>query len=107
MTRDDDIREALKGNVPDAEVESLVRLAQRLRDERPLPAPAFRGELGRRLAAPGTSRGRDALPAPRRAIAIWSVCGTLLILLPLAGVLGAGPFAADRNGDGTTALVAR
>lgn len=55
------------------DLDSDVReLAMRLERERPLPAPAFRGELGRRLS---TSQPR---PPPRR---LW---------LLVAGQLGAG-----------------
>lgn len=66
-------------------------LAMRLERERPLPRPAFRGELGRRLS---TSQPR---PRPRR---LWLLvagqlgAGALLLgIAALGAVLEAGPLA--------------
>jgi hypothetical protein len=72
------------------------RTVVRLHAERPIPAPAFRGELRRRLdsgsrAAARTSFGRFSA----RALAV-SYLGAGLILLGVAaaGLAGAGPFGA-------------
>lgn len=66
-------------------------LATRLQRERPLPRPAFRGDLGRRLA------GRAIRPAPRRLrllVAAHLGCGGLLIGVAAVGVVGRiGPLA--------------
>jgi hypothetical protein len=40
--------------------EELAALETRLQSRRPVPAPAFRGELRRRLAARGAGRPRPA-----------------------------------------------
>jgi hypothetical protein len=93
--------------LPEAERAALARLAERLERERPLPAPGFRGELGRRLSA----RERPTAFAPRgsaarrwsaaRAGARWrlaasgyAAAGLLCLAVAAAGLAGAGPFAA-------------
>jgi hypothetical protein len=65
----------------------------RLQAERPVPRPAFRGALGRRLAAMraagvGHPRHLKAL------VAAYAGSGFLLLAIALAGVLGGGPLAA-------------
>jgi hypothetical protein len=40
--------------------EDIVLLAERLQDRRPVPSPAFRGDLRRRLLAKGAGRPRPA-----------------------------------------------
>jgi hypothetical protein len=74
---------------PDAHDE-LVTLAERLLDERPLPSPAFRGELRRRLE----SRSRKLRPraAVRRAIAGYAASGTALMVIGAISAAGAGPL---------------
>lgn len=70
----------------------LTALAERLERERPLPSPAFRGDLGRhldRLVLRGYSR-----PARLRLwIAANASSGAGLLALATAGVLGIGPLA--------------
>jgi hypothetical protein len=75
MTPDRSITDDLE---PDAEPEILA-LAERLLVSRPLPSPAFRGELGRRLAG---RRSRRLSPARARAmIAAYSASGTALLVV--------------------------
>jgi hypothetical protein len=70
--------------------EDLVALAERLRDERPLPSPAFRGQLRRRLLA----RPRTHAPAGLWAlIAGYAGAGTLLLLAGALSAAGLGPLA--------------
>jgi hypothetical protein len=69
-------------NVDDLDPD-LRAVAARLERERPLPGPAFRGDLGRRLAV-------GSRPAPRylRLLVVGQL-GVGALLLALAG-LGAG-----------------
>jgi hypothetical protein len=55
----------------------LVQLGERLRDQRPLPSAAFRGELGRRLMRQRHSRVSERLA--RRLIAGYAAAGTGLM----------------------------
>ena len=69
--------------------EDLIQLAERLRASRPLPSPAFRGELGRRLAA----RSRHSNPLRVRAqIAAYTFSGTLLMIVGTVSAAGHGPL---------------
>jgi hypothetical protein len=64
-----------------------------LLQSRPVPHPAFRGELRRRLLrSPYATRARP--PHLWARIAALSGSGTVLLLLALLGVGGTGPFAA-------------
>jgi hypothetical protein len=80
MTEPRDIRDDLEPGAGD----DLIALAERLRAARPLPSPAFRGELGRRLA--GASRRRLSPARARALIAAYSASGTLLLVI---GAIGA------------------
>jgi hypothetical protein len=71
---------------PDAD--ELMLLAERLRAARPLPQPAFRGDLGRKLAA-GSPRVRARI---RILVAAYAGSGTLLLVIGALGA-GAGPLA--------------
>jgi hypothetical protein len=65
----------------------------RLYAERPIPRPAFRGALGRRLAAlraAGVGRPRHL----KALVAAYAGSGLALLAIALAGVLGGGPLAA-------------
>ncbi len=86
MTRD--IRSDLEADAP----EDLVRLAERLQRERPIPAAQFRGELRRRLLA---GERRHQRPA-RLAVLIraYAVSGAVLLLIGALSAAGAGPLAA-------------
>jgi hypothetical protein len=86
MTDPGDIRNDLE---PDAS-EDLVRLGEHLREVRPLPSPAFRGQLRRSLEA--RSRSILAPARLRRLIAGYAGAGMLLLLLGFAGAAGAGPL---------------
>ena len=69
----------------------LEQLESRLRAERPVPAPGFRGELRRHLL------GQAERPAPGRLrilIAAYGGSGALLLVVAAAGVAGAGPLSA-------------
>ena len=85
-------------SLPEDERAALAALAERLERERPLPAPAFRGELRRRLL----ERPRPAAFGPwagaasrwRRAAISYAAAGLLCLAVAAAGLAGAGPFAA-------------
>lgn len=71
--------------------DELRATAERLERERPLPAPGFRGDLSRVLL----ERGSGWSPGRARALALAYACaGTVLILVAIVGVAGAGPLAA-------------
>jgi hypothetical protein len=71
--------------------DELRSTAERLERERPVPAPAFRGELSRLLLA----RAGNSSPGRARALAITYACvGTTLMLVAILGVAGTGPLAA-------------
>jgi hypothetical protein len=65
---------------------------ERLRGERPVPSPRFRGELRRRLsqqAAPDPAR-----PARLRLlVAAYAGSGALLLAIAAIGLAGVGPLA--------------
>jgi hypothetical protein len=88
MTPDREIRADLE---PDAPGE-LVRLAERLQRERPVPSAGFRGELRRRLLAeePGSARPRRL----RALISSYAAMGTALLVIGALSAAGAGPLAA-------------
>jgi hypothetical protein len=84
MTEDD--REAMAMNeTQDRELE------ERLRAQRPVPAPTFRGDLRRQLMARGQA------PAPGRIrllIAAYGGAGVVLLAVAAIGVAGGGPLSA-------------
>jgi hypothetical protein len=85
MTIPDDIRSDLGPDVP----EDIALLAVRLREERPLPTPAFRGQLRRRL------QGRTRQLAPGRLrglIAGYAAAGTVLLIVGTISAAGIGPL---------------
>jgi hypothetical protein len=94
MTEPDDIGRALEPEIGGPERERLLRLAERLENQRPVPRAAFRGELRRHLLSAGGAP-HGAAPARLRLL-IASYLGSGLILLAVAalGVAGAGPFSA-------------
>jgi hypothetical protein len=70
----------------------ISELDDRLQAERPTPRAAFRGALRRRLislSAGGVGRPRRL----RLLIVAYGATGTALLLVAVAGALGAGPFA--------------
>ena len=88
MSSERDIRADLEPDVP----EELIRLAERLDRERPVPAAAFRGDLRRRLLAGETSRTRPA--RLRLFIASYAGAGSALLLVGAASAAGLGPLGA-------------
>jgi hypothetical protein len=75
------------------EREELGRLARRLEGERPVPRPAFRGGLRRRLLA----QLGQAPSRPRRLrllVTAYTASGLALLAFAAIGLVGAGPFAA-------------
>ena len=88
MTGPHDIRHDLEAGVSD----DVIRLAERLQRERPVPAPRFRGDLRRRLLS-----GPSPHLRPQRLrvlIAGYAGGGTALLLIGAASVLGVGPLGA-------------
>jgi hypothetical protein len=71
----------LSDHEPESELEPADReLAERLGDERPVPAGEFRGGLGRRLAASDPGYG----PRPAHLLVTVAVClgaGTVIAVL--------------------------
>lgn len=66
-----------------------------LRAERPFPAPAFRGELLRRLRGARGSERRARLAGSLSAqIAGCLGAGVILLAVAAVGLVGAGPFGA-------------
>jgi hypothetical protein len=86
MNDPNDIRHDLGPDMPD----DLVRLAEHLRDVRPLPSPAFRGRLGRSLE--NRSRRVHSPARIRILITRYATAGTMLLLVGTLGAAGAGPF---------------
>lgn len=75
------------------EAGDLVRMGERLRQERPVPRAAVRGDLRRHLLlrAPGSARAR-----PRRlrlVVAGYLATGAVLLLVAALGAVGSGPLA--------------
>jgi hypothetical protein len=92
-----EIRRDLPSDLDEAEREALVVLAMRLQAERPVPRPAFRGDLRRELlgAAP-RERRLSGVARPRNIrVLVASYIGSGLLLLGVAaiGLAGTGPFA--------------
>jgi hypothetical protein len=86
MTGFDDLRGDLEPGTED----ELVVLADRLRRTRPVPRPAFRGDLARRLE---TLHGpRLNMVRVRLMVAAYTVTGTLLIGLGALGAARVGPL---------------
>jgi hypothetical protein len=88
MTDDRDLRDGLE---PDAQ-DDLVRLAERLRAGRPVPASAFRGRLRRDLLARRTRHPRP--PRLRALITAYAGGGVALLVVGALSAAGAGPLGA-------------
>lgn len=88
MSPDRGSRNDLEPNAP----EELVRLAERLERERPVPTAAFRGDLRRKLLADGATHRRPA--RLRLLISGYATAGTLLLLVGAASAAGIGPLGA-------------
>jgi ferric-dicitrate binding protein FerR (iron transport regulator) len=89
----DEFDDILEGRHQHSELEGMARM---LESERPLPSPAFRGELARRLG------GATAQPTPRRlrarAIGL-AAAGALLLASAGIGVAGQGPLAPSARAE--------
>jgi hypothetical protein len=70
--------------------EDLEGIARMLQSERPLPSPAFRGQLARRLRVGASQPRTRRLRA--RAIGM-ATAGVLLLAVAGVGVAGQGPLA--------------
>lgn len=88
MTADRDIRADLEPDAP----EELIRLAERLDRERPVPTAAFRGTLRRRLVTGGAACSRPA--RLRLLITGYAGAGSALLLIGAASAAGIGPLGA-------------
>lgn len=88
MNRERDIRDDLEPGAP----EELIRMAERLDRERPVPAAAFRGALRRRLLAGGAPHARPA--RLRLLIAGYASAGSALLAIGAASAAGIGPLGA-------------
>jgi hypothetical protein len=78
-------------DVDPQEAAALLAIGERLERERPLPRPAFRGDLQRALARDLTARRRR----PQylwRTVAGYVGSGLVLLLVAALGALGAGPL---------------
>jgi hypothetical protein len=83
-----DIRADLEPGIP----EELVRLAERLEVERPVPSAAFRGGLRRRLL---DGSGLHSRPARLRLLITgYASAGSALLLIGAASAAGIGPLGA-------------
>jgi hypothetical protein len=69
----------------------LARVARRLHEARPVPAPAFVSQLRRAVIDLRCSDGESAWRVRAR-IAGWALAGALLLMLGTLGAAGAGPF---------------
>jgi len=88
MSLDRDIRADLEPGVP----EELIRLAERLEHERPVPSAAFRGTLRRRLQAGHAQHSRPA--RLRLLITGYAGAGAALLAIGAASAAGIGPLGA-------------
>jgi hypothetical protein len=83
----------IRGDLEPGTPEELIRLAERLERERPVPSAGFRGAVRRQL----TSTGQGSRPRPARLralIAGYAAAGCLLLLLGAVSAAGIGPLGA-------------
>jgi hypothetical protein len=86
VTRPSELASDLEPGAPD----DVIRLADRLHADCPLPDPVFRGHLRRQLEARGTALRR---PERLRAlIAGYAGSGSLLLLVGAISAGGVGPL---------------
>lgn len=81
-----DIRLDLEPDAP----EELIRLAERLEQQRPVPTAAFRGDLRRRLLDGDLASSRPA--RLKLLIAGYASAGSALLLIGAASAAGIGPL---------------
>jgi hypothetical protein len=70
---------------------ALEETIRRLRAERPVPHPAFRGDLRRQLLSTPTGSRPGRV---RAAIVAYATSGLGLLAVAAVGLAGVGPFAA-------------
>ena len=88
MTGPRDIRDDFEPDAPD----ELLRLAERLEHERPVPSAAFRGDLRRQLMTRSLQPPR---PARLRALITgYASAGAVLLLVGAMSAAGTGPLGA-------------
>jgi hypothetical protein len=80
----------VRGDLEPGATAEIMRLAQRLQRQRPVPSVAFRGDLRRRLRAGVNVGSRPA--RLRLLIAGCASAGSLLLALGAASVAGIGPL---------------
>lgn len=86
----------LELGLPQEDADGLAEVAGLLERERPVPTPAFRSRLRRKLT--GTSAGggaRAARYATRRIAAAYLIAGTAFLAVAVLGLAGIGPFTAQ------------
>ena len=93
MDHDPDTTTGPEQPLSPAEAEAVAELETRLRDERPLPHPGFRGMLRNQLLSQGQA-GEFSPGRLRVLITAYASGGLALLALAAAGVFGAGPLAA-------------
>jgi hypothetical protein len=93
MQSPDDIRRDLPPDLDRSESEPFVALAMRLQAQRPVPAPSFRGELGRKLLRVGGARALVTRRTARVLAASYVASGLLLLGIAAIGLAGVGPLA--------------
>lgn len=86
MTRARDVRHDLEPGISD----DLIRLAERLERERPIPGAGFRGDLRRHLLSGPSPHSRPE--RLRLMIAGYASAGSALLLIGAASVAGLGPL---------------
>jgi hypothetical protein len=88
--------EILDPKLEAAEREGLLETARLLEQERPVPRPAFRGALAKRLRPRSTSRGGLRFSSRQRLrllIGAYAGSGLALLAVVAAGLGGIGPLA--------------
>jgi hypothetical protein len=86
-------RDDMPISLSDEERARLEQVGELLESSRPVPDPNFRGNLRRSLLS-GRRPERATSRSYRFLVATYGGLGTLCLVVALAGVLGAGPFAA-------------
>jgi hypothetical protein len=82
--------------LPPDQRDDLVHLSERLGADRPIPRPAFRGDL-RRVLLGSSSQPRRQPSAATTRFRLWAAsytaAGTLCLAIAAVGLVGIGPFA--------------
>jgi hypothetical protein len=89
---DEDYGQDLDPSISGSERRELLKLAQRLTEQRPVPRPGLRSMIRSRMLGAGTrpiSRSRVG-----GVILGYAASGALLLMIAAAGLVGLGPFAA-------------